>query len=139
MRQLQEHLRGIVKTKGGELEEARSESERLSRELEKYKLKGQRDVKEAREAVRMEEQARAKAMVEEAKHQLDEDTRKTLKKMVKERKFLKERNSVLEMELTNIKRELKENSVTASSMKQVIKRVVPGAQRFLRCSYPAFS
>ena len=62
-------------------------------------------------------------MVEEAKHSLNDDARKTLKKLAKERKLLKEKNSELENQVVSMQRELREVSLQNSANKSSAKSV----------------
>jgi F0F1-type ATP synthase membrane subunit b/b' len=81
--ELKRQLSGVVQNKNSELEAARTTAEKLTDEMELFKAKADKKIEQMKEQTQQ--------LVKEARHSLDENARKTLKKLAKERKFLKEK------------------------------------------------
>jgi len=90
--ELKRQMSGVVQNNNSELEVARCTAEKLTSEMEQYKAEADKKIEQMKEQTQQ--------LVEEAKHTLDDDARKTLKKLAKERKQLKEKNSLLENEVS---------------------------------------
>ncbi|GMH67804.1 hypothetical protein TrST_g13509 [Triparma strigata] len=116
MKDLKKKLSKVVRSKGGEIEQALSRAEAAEQEMDALRGEKARVEEEAREKVRALEE-KAQQMVDQAKHSLNDDTRKTLKKLAKERKLLKDKNSELENQVSSMRKELQEISVHNNSNK----------------------
>ena len=115
--ELKRELSGVVQSKGSELSEAKATAERLTGELEEFKSLHDKDMEDAKRKI-TEITEHSNLMVEEARQSLNDDTRRALKKLAKERKILKEKNERLENEVTTMRNELHEISVKSLSDSQ---------------------
>ena len=122
VKELKKKLSKIVRSKGGEIEIALGRAEKAENEMEELRSEKERVEEAGRRKVKQIEE-RAQQMVEEAKHSLNDDARKTLKKLAKERKMLKEKNSELENQVVTMERELREVSLQNSANKSSVRNV----------------
>ncbi|GMI18269.1 hypothetical protein TrLO_g2766 [Triparma laevis f. longispina] len=117
MKDLKKKLSKVVRAKGGEIEQALARAETAESEMDALRGEKARVEEEAREKVKALEE-KAQQMVDQAKHSLNDDTKKALKKLSKERKLLKDKNSELENQVSTMRKELQEISVHNNSNKK---------------------
>jgi len=107
--ELQAHMTGIIANKSSALSQTQVMADTVASELDAYKRTSAEQLQEM-------EQKAAK-MVEEAKHSLDDDARRSLKKLAKERKTLKDKNSQLETQVKTMRKELTDISLNNNTSK----------------------